>query len=97
MFFGQLEVQAIAQEKPQRVNGEINAPEVRLVGAEGEQLGIVLVGLGLLRRTARHRPVVGPCRSSGDKHANKQREVREAARFNAYLSQILADFRRVLL
>ncbi|MDX9700123.1 MAG: translation initiation factor IF-3 [Rhodocyclaceae bacterium] len=31
----------MAQEKKQRVNGEISAPEVRLVGEEGEQLGIV--------------------------------------------------------
>lgn len=31
----------IAQEKTQRVNNEITAPEVRLVGLEGEQLGIV--------------------------------------------------------
>lgn len=32
----------IATEKKQtRINGEITAPEVRLVGAEGEQLGIV--------------------------------------------------------
>jgi translation initiation factor IF-3 len=31
----------IAQEKPQRINGEINVPEVRLIGVEGEQIGIV--------------------------------------------------------
>lgn len=31
----------IAQEKKQRVNGEISAPEVRLVGEGGEPLGIV--------------------------------------------------------
>jgi translation initiation factor IF-3 len=31
----------IALEKQQRINGEINAPEVRLVGVEGEQLGVV--------------------------------------------------------
>ncbi|MBW7859855.1 MAG: translation initiation factor IF-3 [Rhodocyclaceae bacterium] len=31
----------MAQEKKQRVNDEINAPEVRLVGDDGEQLGIV--------------------------------------------------------
>ncbi|NLF52999.1 MAG: translation initiation factor IF-3 [Thauera phenolivorans] len=31
----------MAQEKKQRVNGEISAPQVRLVGEEGEQLGIV--------------------------------------------------------
>jgi translation initiation factor IF-3 len=32
---------AIAQEKAPRINGEIDAPEIRLVGVEGEQLGIV--------------------------------------------------------
>jgi translation initiation factor IF-3 len=31
----------IAQEKPQRINSEINVPEVRLIGVEGEQIGIV--------------------------------------------------------
>ncbi|TAH42713.1 MAG: translation initiation factor IF-3 [Betaproteobacteria bacterium] len=37
----------MAQEKKQRVNGEINAPEIRLVGEEGEQLGIVSVNTAL--------------------------------------------------
>jgi len=32
---------AIAQDKELRINGEIDVPEVRLVGDEGEQLGIV--------------------------------------------------------
>jgi translation initiation factor IF-3 len=36
-----LESRTIAQEKSQRVNDEITAPEVRLVGVDGEQLGIV--------------------------------------------------------
>ncbi|MBU0752964.1 MAG: translation initiation factor IF-3 [Gammaproteobacteria bacterium] len=31
----------MAQEKSQRLNDEITAPEIRLVGAEGEQVGIV--------------------------------------------------------
>jgi len=31
----------ISQEKDLRINGEINAPEIRLVGLEGEALGIV--------------------------------------------------------
>jgi translation initiation factor IF-3 len=36
--------QLIATEKKQtRINGEITAPEVRLVGVEGEQLGIVKI------------------------------------------------------
>jgi len=37
----------IAQEKTQRVNDEITAPEVRLVGADGEQLGIVNIRAAL--------------------------------------------------
>lgn len=38
LFFGD---RTIAQEKKQRVNGEITGSEIRLVGNEGEQLGIV--------------------------------------------------------
>ncbi|MBK9953821.1 MAG: translation initiation factor IF-3 [Rhodocyclaceae bacterium] len=37
----------MAQEKTQRINDEITAPEVRLVGAEGEQLGIVNIRAAL--------------------------------------------------
>ena len=33
----------IAQEKEPRINGEINAPEVRLIGAGGEQVGVVTI------------------------------------------------------
>ncbi|NWG30478.1 MAG: translation initiation factor IF-3 [Rhodocyclaceae bacterium] len=33
----------MAQEKTQRVNEEITAPEIRLIGADGEQLGIMSV------------------------------------------------------
>ncbi len=33
----------IAQEKEPRINGEINAPEVRLIGAAGEQVGVVTI------------------------------------------------------
>jgi translation initiation factor IF-3 len=33
----------IAQEKEPRINGEINAPEVRLIGPNGEQVGIVAI------------------------------------------------------
>jgi len=40
-FFDYWESRTIAQEKSQRVNDEITAPEVRLVGVEGEQIGIV--------------------------------------------------------
>jgi translation initiation factor IF-3 len=32
---------SISQQKSQRTNSEINAPEIRLVGEEGEQLGIM--------------------------------------------------------
>ncbi|MCX7172897.1 MAG: translation initiation factor IF-3 [Proteobacteria bacterium] len=37
----------MAQEKTQRVNNEINAPEIRLVGLDAEQLGIVPLRVGL--------------------------------------------------
>jgi len=37
----------IALQKAQRVNEEINAPEVRLIGADGEQLGVVSVRAAL--------------------------------------------------
>lgn len=37
-FFGVLN---IAQDKAQRLNEEINAPEIRLIGENGEQVGIV--------------------------------------------------------
>jgi translation initiation factor IF-3 len=33
----------IAQDKAVRINGEINSPEVRLVGIEGEPIGIVRI------------------------------------------------------
>lgn len=36
-----METPTIAQEKAQRLNHEINVPEIRLIGEEGEQLGIV--------------------------------------------------------
>lgn len=38
-----LENSTIAQEKSQRINDEITAPEIRLIGVEGEQLGIFSV------------------------------------------------------
>ena len=43
---------AIALDKQQRINGEINAPEVRLVGEEGEQLGIVPIAEALEKAEA---------------------------------------------
>ncbi len=36
-----LERRAIANERSHRINGEISAPEIRLVGIEGEALGVV--------------------------------------------------------
>ena len=39
----------IAQDKEPRINGEIDAPEIRLVGDDGEQLGIVSVREALLK------------------------------------------------
>ncbi|AZV93441.1 translation initiation factor IF-3 [Pseudomonas sp. S 311-6] len=33
----------MATEKPNRINGEIRVPEVRLIGLDGEQLGIVRI------------------------------------------------------
>lgn len=36
-----MEIRTIAQDKSQRLNEEITTPEVRLVGEDGEQLGIV--------------------------------------------------------
>ena len=35
------ESQTIAQDRSHRINGEVNAPEVRLVGVDGEALGVV--------------------------------------------------------
>ena len=43
IFFNFSENHTIAQEKAQRLNEEITAPEVRLIGLEGEQVGIVSV------------------------------------------------------
>src|SRR3979490_3602699 len=37
----------IATERTQRINIEINAPEVRLIGANGEQVGIVPIAQAL--------------------------------------------------
>ena len=42
----------IALEKPQRINGEITAPEIRLVGVEGEQLGVVPLGEAVAKAEA---------------------------------------------
>ncbi|MCX7897630.1 MAG: translation initiation factor IF-3 [Rhodocyclaceae bacterium] len=42
------EICTIAQEKTQRVNEEITAPEVRVIGVSGEQLGIFPIRQALL-------------------------------------------------
>ena len=42
----------IALDKQQRINGEINAPEIRLVGIEGEPLGIVPIAEALAKAEA---------------------------------------------
>jgi len=42
----------IALEKPQRINREITAPEIRLVGVDGEQLGIVSLADALAKAEA---------------------------------------------
>jgi translation initiation factor IF-3 len=39
----------IALEKEQRLNGEINAPEIRLVGEDGEQLGVVPLAVAIAK------------------------------------------------
>ncbi|WP_394342529.1 translation initiation factor IF-3 [Pollutimonas thiosulfatoxidans] len=47
-FFIILGVLDIATEKPHRINGEIRVPEVRLIGVEGDQLGVVKTSDALL-------------------------------------------------
>jgi translation initiation factor IF-3 len=42
----------LAQYRAQRLNGEINAPEVRLVGVEGEPLGIVPIAEAMAKAEA---------------------------------------------
>jgi len=43
---------AIAQDRAQRINGEITAPEVRLVGQDGEQVGVVPIADAMSRAEA---------------------------------------------
>ncbi|TMH24175.1 MAG: translation initiation factor IF-3, partial [Betaproteobacteria bacterium] len=42
----------MAQERAQRINREITVPEVRLVGEDGEQIGIVPVADAMARAEA---------------------------------------------
>ena len=51
-YFCQRGESAIAQDKAPRINGEINSPEIRLVGEEGEQLGIVSLADAVARAEA---------------------------------------------
>src|SRR6187399_3293593 len=51
-LFYQFGEYAIAQDRAQRINGEINAPEIRLVGEEGEQLGIVTLAEAVAKAEA---------------------------------------------
>ncbi|MFA6488838.1 MAG: translation initiation factor IF-3, partial [Sideroxydans sp.] len=37
----------MAQDKSQRINEQITAPQVRLIGAEGEQVGVVAIAEAL--------------------------------------------------
>ena len=45
-YFGEF---AIAQDKEVRINGDITAPQIRLIGVEGEQLGVVSLSEALAR------------------------------------------------
>jgi len=52
LFFIDQREKLIAQERAQRLNGEITAREVRLVGVEGEPLGVVLIADALQKAEA---------------------------------------------
>jgi translation initiation factor IF-3 len=47
LIFNFSESRTIVQQKAQRLNEEINAPEIRLIGENGEQVGIVTVQAAL--------------------------------------------------
>jgi translation initiation factor IF-3 len=47
-----LEESAIAAPKRNRVNEDINVPQVRLIGADGDQVGVVDIDAALARATA---------------------------------------------
>ena len=78
------------RQEHQRINGEINAPEIRLVGEEGEQLGIVPLADALAKAEAAEldlveiAPTAKPpvCRIM-DYGKFKYRESEEAARGEA--------------
>ena len=52
LFFIDQREKLIAQERAQRLNGEITAREVRLVGVEGEPLGVVSIADALQKAEA---------------------------------------------
>jgi translation initiation factor IF-3 len=78
----------IAQEKKQRVNGEISAPEVRLVGEGGEPLGIVSLrvafetaegaGLDLVEIAPTAQPPVCKVMDFGKFRYQEQKKAHEA-------------------
>ena len=47
-----LEVRTIAAEKETRLNGQITAPKVRLIGADGQQVGVVSIAEALQQAEA---------------------------------------------
>ncbi|MBU1214044.1 MAG: translation initiation factor IF-3, partial [Gammaproteobacteria bacterium] len=51
----------MAQDKSQRLNEQITAPQVRLIGAEGEQVGIVAVAEALRMADEAELDLMGVC------------------------------------
>ncbi|MDR1462897.1 MAG: translation initiation factor IF-3 [Azoarcus sp.] len=78
----------MAQEKKQRVNGDISAPEVRLVGEDGEPLGIVSLraaleaaegaGLDLVEIAPTAQPPVCKVMDFGKFRYQEQKKAHEA-------------------
>jgi translation initiation factor IF-3 len=58
VFLSVLRGSSIALEKELRINGEINAPEVRLVAEDGEQLGVVTIREALAKADDAERDLV---------------------------------------
>lgn len=85
-MFGELD---IAADKKNRINDEITAPELRLIGADGEQVGIVSlqeatgmakeVGLDLVELSPNAEPPVCRLMDFG-KHLFQLNKKRQAAR-----------------
>ncbi|MDR2881324.1 MAG: translation initiation factor IF-3, partial [Azoarcus sp.] len=78
----------MAQEKKQRVNGEISAPEVRLVGEDGEPIGIMSLrsaleaadeaGLDLVEIAPMAQPPVCKVMDFGKFRYQEQKKAHEA-------------------